>query len=376
MHFLSIFIIPIVLLAAIYTGIRLYGFLKLFFHNLRKLFFWGIYLLFPFSLILSVFLPVSALDKFLTNIGFLYASFLLIAVMILVLAELIRFVLLLTHKLPKKDEQKRKAHITVGLTVCLIIAFLLGGGVINEKIIDTTTYDVSINKTNAVGNLKIVEVADIHLGYQESAAKVRRMVESINAQNPDIVFFVGDTFNGSMREVFDLNPAKVALTGIKSKYGVFACLGNHDLYTPDLDGFFVDCNITLLKDEAVLIQDSLYVVGRNDRNLETGDRGDRKALSELLKDADKTKPVIVLDHRPDEQEDAVANGADLLLCGHSHAGQTFPITLITKQVYELDYGIGKFGDMTMIVTSGAGLWGPPARIGTDSEIVAINMSFE
>jgi uncharacterized protein len=375
MRIMTIMVLPLFLIASFYMGFRLYGFLKLLFPKIKKLFFWIVYSLFPVSYIASIFLSVSVLDKLLTNIGFVYTGFMLYAVMILVLAELIRFVLFLIHRLPKKGEQRRKAHIIVGIVICIITTAIFGGGLINANIIDTTQYDVKIDKSCGIQSLKIVEVADIHLGYQQSSSRVENVVEKINEQNPDIVFIVGDLFDGSLKEVFDLTRAQTALSEINSKYGVYCCLGNHEIYTPELESFFSGCNITLLTDETVLIEDSFYVVGRNDRNLLSGARSEREALSDLMEGIDTTKPVIVLDHRPDDIDEAVSNKADLLLSGHTHAGQTFPITLITDKIYKLDYGMKKFDDTTAIVTSGAGLWGPPVRVGTDTEIVVINTSF-
>ena len=74
-------------------------------------------------------------------------------------------------------------------------------------------------------------------------------------------------------------------------------------------------------------------------------------------------------------EEARENGADLVLSGHSHAGQVFPANLITKMVYTTDYGYGVYGDTQVVVTSGVGLWGPPIRVGTRAEIAVINVSF-
>lgn len=98
-------------------------------------------------------------------------------------------------------------------------------------------------------------------------------------------------------------------------------------------------------------------------------------MSEIMKDLDKSKPIIVLDHRPQSFEEARENGADLVLSGHSHAGQVFPANLITKMVYTTDYGYGVYGDTQVVVTSGVGLWGPPIRVGTRAEIAVINVSF-
>lgn len=367
--------VPLFIAASVYAGIRLFGFIKKLSPNIKKLVFWIIYLFFPASYIAGIYLPVSVFDKLITNIGYFYMGFLMIAGMLLLLAEAGRIILYLLHRLPEKGEPRRKQHIAAGLAIIIISTVVFGAGLINAATIDTIIYDVEIKKSCAAGDLKIVEVADFHLGYQESAAKIKRVVEAINAQKPDIVLIVGDLLDGGLDEVFDLTRAESELSKIRAKYGVFACLGNHDIYTPAFNEFLSESKITLLRDEAILIANSFYVVGRNDRNITTGIRSERESLSAITKDIDKTKPVILLDHRPEAIDEAVSNGTDLMLSGHSHGGQTFPLNLITEQIYEVNYGLAEFQDMKMIVTSGTGLWGPPTRIGTDSEIVVINMKF-
>ena len=302
-------------------------------------------------------------------------GFLIIAIMLLAAAELVRAFLHIIRKLPEKGAKRRRAHIISGFSIIIISIIVFTAGIINASEVDTTEYSVEIKKSCSAGDLRVVQLADIHIGYQQSTDKIKRVVEAVNAQNPDVVVISGDVFDGGLDEVFDLTRIKSEISKINTKYGVFACLGNHDMFTPALETFFSECGITLLTDEAVLVADSFYVVGRNDRNLETFRREDREELSEIIRGIDKTKPIIVLDHRPQSIEESAENGVDLLLCGHSHAGQTFPITLITHSIYEVNYGLAVFGDMSMVVTSGTGLWGPPTRIGTDSEIVVIDVRF-
>jgi len=366
---------PFVVIPSVYVGIRLYGFLKQLFPSVKKTVFWVCYLLFPFSFLISHSLPASTTAKILSNIGYIYLGVAMYALLILLFAELIRFILYIFKRLPQKGEKRRKAHIYVGFIIITVLAVITVSGIINAYTIDTKNYSIKINKDYSKENFRIVAVADTHLGYQIGNAHIKRTVRAINRQNPDLVVFVGDIFDGSTDEVSDIIRIKSSLATIKSEYGVFAVLGNHDRFTVELESFFAESNITLLKDESILIDDSFYLAGRNDSNLLTLSRTGRKLLSDILKDADNNKPIIVLDHRPEEIEAAWENRADLLLCGHSHRGQLFPVNLITKMVYANDYGYQKFGDMHMIVTSGVGFWGPPLRIGTDAEIAVIDIKF-
>ena len=103
--------------------------------------------------------------------------------------------------------------------------------------------------------------------------------------------------------------------------------------------------------------------------------GGRLSPSGLLKDADMTKPVIVIAHQPGELSELSEAGADIDLSGHTHDGQIFPGNLTINIAWENPYGVMKVGNMTSFVTSGVGVWGPPMRIGTDNEVMIIDVSF-
>jgi predicted MPP superfamily phosphohydrolase len=102
---------------------------------------------------------------------------------------------------------------------------------------------------------------------------------------------------------------------------------------------------------------------------------DRKDLSTLLQGVDKKLPIILLDHQPYNLSEAEKNGVDLQLSGHTHKGQISPGNLITKKVYEVDWGYEKKGNFNIYVSSGVGTWGPPIRTGSHSEIVDIYINF-
>jgi hypothetical protein len=118
------------------------------------------------------------------------------------------------------------------------------------------------------------------------------------------------------------------------------------------------------------IGNAFYLVGRND-----GRSGGRKSINELLKKCDKSLPIIVLDHRPTDLDHISLSGADILLSGHTHNGQLFPVNLIVKRYYELSWGYELKKETHVFVTSGIQVWGPPVRTAGDSEILIVNVSF-
>ena len=138
-----------------------------------------------------------------------------------------------------------------------------------------------------------------------------------------------------------------------------------------------DSGFNVLYDESIEPDDGLFTLyGRVDGEKAGDGTSNRMSADELLKDADKSKPVIVLQHEPIEFESLAESGADLVLCGHTHNGQIFPGNLIVPFFNENEYGVKELYGTTTIVTAGVGYYGPPMRFGTDSEVTLVNVTFK
>jgi len=120
---------------------------------------------------------------------------------------------------------------------------------------------------------------------------------------------------------------------------------------------------------------SFYIVGREDTASNRFYQQDRKKVSELTENIDKNLPIILIDHQPKELQQAYESGIDLQLSGHTHRGQFFPNHIVTRRIFELDWGYLDRDGLHVVVTSGYGTWGPPIRIGNKPEIVNIRMRF-
>ncbi|MDR0303163.1 MAG: metallophosphoesterase [Chitinispirillales bacterium] len=284
-----------------------------------------------------------------------------------------------------------------GLTVIALSAVLTVYGVINANIIKVTKYDVKLHgKLLADGAMNIVLVSDLHLGAALSEGRLTKIVEKINGQNPDLICIAGDIFDGDYYAISNPDKASTLLKNLKAKYGVYACLGNHDAgkTAGEMETFLEESNIKPLKDGFDIVGEQLILIGRLDPRPIGGFKGMRRAnLSKIMSqvvsqlpaagprtDEEQTKqplpvqsmPVIVIDHNPQSIPE-YAGATDLVLSGHTHKGQLFPANLVTKAMFVSDYGYYRqASDKTgFIVTSGAGTWGPPMRIATHSEIVNI-----
>lgn len=276
--------------------------------------------------------------------------------------------LLRLTKLSRPRAQKA-AGVVILVTLIVSVAY----GTFNAYSPVVRQYSIQINKPNSSApQMNIVMAADMHFGQLSGKQHAKRLVERINALKPDIVLFPGDIVDDDLRP-FEQKGIGDILKGISAPYGVYATLGNHDTYTGEMEHFIEvleKSKMTILYDEAVTIDDSFTLIGRKDRI----DR-ERDSLYELITGLDSSKPLILLDHQPYDLDIAEQEGVDLVLSGHTHRGQIAPAHLITRMLFENDWGYLRKGDMHSVVTSGFGFWGPPIRIGSRSEIVQIQVSF-
>ena len=241
--------------------------------------------------------------------------------------------------------------------------------------------------------LRIALIADLHLGGSVGLPHARKMKKIIDRMQPDLIIYAGDIFDNDFDAIDKPGEIAAVFRSLSSTYGSYACWGNHDIdevilvgFTfnsgsaattsdPRMDQFLVDANIRLLKDETVLINDSFYLIGRLDASCRQKSGIIRKTAAELIRPLDASRPVIVIDHQPSELSELAAADADLVLSGHTHDGQLFPGNITTRIGWKNSCGKLVLGNMTSIVTSGVGVWGPAMRIGTDSEVAEVDVTF-
>lgn len=154
-------------------------------------------------------------------------------------------------------------------------------------------------------------------------------------------------------------------------------IGNHEFINGVESSvrFGESLGIIFLRDEYIMIDSSFYLIGREDSSMLQFTGKQRKSLEEIVENISDSYPKILLDHTPFKLEQAVNNNIDLQLSGHTHHGQIWPANLITNLIYEISWGYKKKGNTNFYVSSGAGTWGPPVRIGSRSEIVNLKIRF-
>lgn len=361
-----------------------------------RLIFAVIYVLLSTSLLTGFLIKnPKSLHRILKITGNYFLGIFLYTLVIILLADFGR--ILLKYVFHASWIHSRTAFTVAGAICALLILLLSACGIFHAKYIKTTSYDVIINKTIPERtSMKVVLLADTHFGYNAGVLHARELVRKINKQKPDLVCIAGDIFDNEYDAIRNPEKLEQTLRGIKSTYGVYACWGNHDLNEEILAGFtfkhkdgdlsdikdprmkkfLKDSNIHILEDESVLINDQFYVIGRKDASLTEKIHETRKAPAQLTEKLDRDKPIIMIDHQPKELQELADAGVDLDLCGHTHNGQTFPGNFTIKLMWENPCGLLIKDNMTNITTSGAGVWGPAMRIGTDSEICSINIQLK
>lgn len=391
-----LFLLPFYLGVSSYMMFRFFYWMKHCNHRFNwlrfKVPFAVVYLFMALSPVIAFLLPKSAVAIVIRRISTYWIGIMLYSLLYVVLFDLLRLIAKHT-KLKNTLLFSRGSVISIGSVVvaCAVATCLYG--IFNARNIKVNEYSVTVNKScGSDKHLKAVLVADLHMGYAIGVDHITNMVEKINQQDADIVIIAGDIFDNSYDGMDDPEGIKAQLKSIKSKYGVYAVYGNHDidekilmgftfdwggkqLHNEKMTNFMKECNIKLINDDSVLINDEFYLVGRRDTDKPGTEDGTRAEISELTKDLDKTKPIFVLSHEPDELQKTADAGADIDFSGHTHDGQLFPGNLTIGLFWENPCGMIKKDNMYSIVTSGVGVYGTFMRVGTDAEICSVDIDF-
>ncbi|WP_347058769.1 metallophosphoesterase [Blastococcus sp. HT6-30] len=228
----------------------------------------------------------------------------------------------------------------------------------------------------ALDGLRIVTFSDGHLSATYGGRRFERVVEIVNEQRPDVVAIVGDLVDG---DVDDLREDVAPLADLVSGQGVYFVTGNHE--------YFVDTRawmrhlptlgVDVLRNERVAIRRggaSFDLAGIDDRTAAiSGLPGHGADLDAALDGRDDATPVVLLAHQPVQVEQAAAAGVDLQLSGHTHGGQLWPFDYAVRLDQPAVEGWSRHGDTQLYVTTGAGYWGPPMRIGARPEVTVIEL---
>ena len=355
----------------IYLFVRIW---QLFISKEQRVYYVLIYLLlfliYPVSNLFHEAGPGLAARTLSAFADYLLPFFLYLFLFVLLLDLLLLFSRL--FRLVTEKKIKSSPFRSYGLPVIVFCSMaVVAAGIINFNTIRTTEYKITIpGKSSKASHIKIAFVSDFHLQETTGIHFMEKFMLKIDSIKPDLMLFGGDIVEGD-REGENMERFEKLLSGIKTTYGVFGVLGNHEHYArQDKGSFFRKSGIEILSDSVVIVDSSFILVGRNDSHTRT-----RKSVEEIMRNIPDNLPVILIDHRPTEIEQISRTSADVVFSGHTHDGQLFPINLITRSIYELSHGHMKKNNTHFFVSSGIRLWGPPVRTTGKSEIMVIDAEF-
>ena len=295
---------------------------------------------------------------------------------------------------PKRAQMRYNLKRFCGILAIIFIVIGLVGGA-KEPVI----YEVPFVMSGIKAPIKAVQLSDVHIGGLMDSARVRKIVERVNALQPDMIFLTGDIIDSRLALVEN---AVDELGKLKAKYGVYYALGNHE-YFHDLQNIITkarDLGFILLLNQGSLLKtesgDEIFIAGIADLV------GNRESfipynlppkLTETLQSHNcaqnepnktgKCAPTILLAHQPkvieefldiDKQNPKLTQNVALILSGHTHGGQIFPFSLLVLLQQPYLKGLAKITHNTSLyINQGTGYWGPPMRVLSQSEITLFHL---
>ncbi|MCH6257462.1 metallophosphoesterase [Puniceicoccaceae bacterium K14] len=273
------------------------------------------------------------------------------------------------------------ARWSVALTLPGLLIIAIIGWHHSRKLV-LNQFDVALPRLpNEFDGLKIAQISDLHVGPHTSQSHMTRIKKAVMQQEPDLVAITGDQVDDFSQDVEHFNDAFAEL---EAKHGVYAVLGNHDIYAdwhPVKRGL-EQAGIRVLLNQSISIKKNgkrLWIAGTGDpaaSSKEPSQAPDAPDIQRTLEDVPSNEPVIALAHNPALWPDLVKRQVDLTLSGHTHYGQ-FALPWfgwsLASPFLELAMGFHKREESKLYIHPGTGFWGVPIRFGTPSEVAIITL---
>ena len=222
-------------------------------------------------------------------------------------------------------------------------------------------------------NLNIAMMADFHAGVLVGVRQVRRMAKQVMSYKPDVILIPGDILDHPPDRIRKISQA---FREFRAPYGVYGTTGNHEYYinVQAAVALMEESGVHMLNNEAVTLPQGLVIAGIADRTA-LQFKLPRPKVGEFVAEYALDRPTILMNHTPvgEEAQAASRAGADLVVSGHTHGGQIWPFSLLSKLAFTFHHGLYKLDNGYIITTCGIGTWGPPMRLGAPPEIVLIKL---
>ncbi|MFD5563523.1 metallophosphoesterase [Kitasatospora griseola] len=343
-----------------------------------------------------------AVERWFAWPGYLWLAVLLYLLLALLVGEVLRPLLLRLPRRPSRDREDRPAEelaaepsdepavedvtvadsasrsrrlfvsrVVAGAAVGVAVGVVGNGayGVLRGPQVKQVTVPLA-KLPRAAHGYRIAVVSDIHLGPILGRAHTRRIVDTVNATQPDLIAVVGDLVDGTVPE---LGPAARPLADLRARDGAYFVTGNHEYFSgaaPWVD-FVRELGVHPLENARVELP-WFDLAGIND--IAGTAQGQGPDYERALGDRDRGRAAVLMAHQPVTVHDSVRHGVDLQLSGHTHGGQLWPGNYLAELANPTVAGLERYGDTQLYVTRGAGAWGPPVRVGAPSDITVVTLA--
>ena len=337
--------------------------------------FWILVVALPAGRIGGAFCRCAFTDQ-LTILGSWYLGFMVYILLLLILVDAIRLADHWIRIVPRSLARRQgRAALAAFWGVLFLSVVVVAVGRWNARNPVVREYDLAIKGAPREGPLRVAVASDLHVGLLVRNHWLADMIETINSTRPDMVLLAGDIVDSDVTRAQEERLSE-QLETLSAPLGVFAVLGNHEFYSgaDEAARSFTEGAVIVLRDQSVVIDGAMVLVGRDDRAASR--MGRRRSPLAAIDGIGGDLPVIVMDHTPHDLHEAEEADIALQVSGHTHRGQLWPFNYITSKIFEQDWGFLKKGDTLFYISCGVGCWGPPIRTSSRPEVVVLNISFQ
>lgn len=329
------------------------------------------YLLFAFFVAVALFMLARYYDFFSQNVLFIFSYIIGISFMLFIVALIYDLIYSIAKRVPYKEERRKFIKIGFDITALSFALLYIAKGISNGKS-EPILNEVEIKIQNLKEDFRVIQLSDVHIGNTIKREFLEKIVDKIAKLNVDLVVITGDLVDLRVDKIRDdLEPLK----NLKSKYGTYFILGNHEYFHQPFEiiEYIKSLNINILLNESKVIANSFNLVGITDRigkRIGILEPDIKKAFSKI----DENLPSILLSHQPKMIEKLNEFTPELVLSGHTHGGQIFPFGALVLLDQPYLKGLHNYSTSKQIyISSGTGFWGPAIRILAPSEITLIKL---
>lgn len=328
-----------------------------------RIFFITVAFSYPFSMFIGKYFDSMLVDWF-SIVG----GYWIVIIFYLILISILEKIAMATFKILQLLTLKQVTFVKI-----ILVFFVLLYGTINAKKPRVRSYDIFIDKP-VVQSTKLVFASDLHLGKKTSISYARRFVTLVNAQKPDVIILGGDVVDQDLESIKRKNLFSV-FKELKSKYGTYTIFGNHEYLSgrdTEVQNMFRENSVTPLLNEFKVLPTGVVLAGIDEFSNKKNIAQTNKFI-EQIKNININAPIVALDHQPKRIDIFVDSKVDILLNGHTHRGQYWPLNYVTEMLFKNDYAYKVFNQLHSIVSPGYGNWGANVRTSSKNEILVINI---